>query len=75
MPLITGISHRLVALELGRVVTVGTPDEVISHPAVVASYLGTDTAAIERSGTGGVLKQASRRTKQAAAKETVGSGQ
>jgi branched-chain amino acid transport system ATP-binding protein len=60
MPLITSISHRLIALELGRVVTSGTPQEVITHPAVVASYLGTDQAAIERSGTGGVLGSAKR---------------
>ena len=67
MPLITNISHRLIALELGRVVTTGTPQEVITHPAVVASYLGTDQAAIERSGTGGVLSTQRRRaTKQAA---------
>jgi ABC-type uncharacterized transport system ATPase subunit len=55
MPLITSISHRLVALELGHVVTTGLPEEVVQHPAVVASYLGSDKAAIERSGTGGVL--------------------
>jgi ABC-type branched-subunit amino acid transport system ATPase component/predicted MFS family arabinose efflux permease len=66
MPLITSISHRLVALELGRVVTTGTPNEVITHPAVVASYLGTDQAAIERSGTGGVLSKAQKRVKASA---------
>ena len=49
MPLITSISHRLIALELGHVVTAGLPDEVVRHPAVVASYLGTDERAIQRS--------------------------
>ena len=40
----------MIALDLGRVVAEGTPAEVIEHPAVVASYLGTDEAAITRSG-------------------------
>ncbi len=51
MPLITGISDRMVALDLGTVVTVGTPQEVINHPKVVASYLGTDETVIARSGS------------------------
>ena len=50
MPLIQGISDRLVALELGAVVTEGTPREVIEHPQVVASYLGGSDAVINRSG-------------------------
>jgi len=50
MPLITGISDRLVALELGRVVTVGRPADVIRDPQVIASYLGGDAATINRSG-------------------------
>jgi len=51
MPLITGISDRLMALELGRVIADGTPAEVVTHPRVVASYLGSNEAAIARSGT------------------------
>ena len=50
MPLITSISDRLMALDLGRVVTTGPPDEVVRHPDVVASYLGGDEAALSRSG-------------------------
>jgi len=50
MPLITAISDRLVALELGRVVTIGRPADVIRDPQVVASYLGGDAASINRSG-------------------------
>jgi ABC-type branched-subunit amino acid transport system ATPase component/predicted MFS family arabinose efflux permease len=49
LPLLRSIADRMVALDLGRVVTEGSPAEVIEHPAVVASYLGTDTAAIDRS--------------------------
>jgi branched-chain amino acid transport system ATP-binding protein len=50
MPLILSISDRLVALDLGRVIVSGAPQDVINHPAVVEAYLGTDEAAISRSG-------------------------
>lgn len=50
MPLLSGLCDRLVALELGTVISSGVPDEVLEDPAVVASYLGTDEAAINRSG-------------------------
>jgi ABC-type branched-subunit amino acid transport system ATPase component len=38
------------ALETGRVIAVGAPDEVVRHPEVVRSYLGDDPAAMRRSG-------------------------
>jgi branched-chain amino acid transport system ATP-binding protein len=50
MPLIAAVSDEVVALELGRVIARGTPTEVLSHPRVIESYLGTDAAAIARSG-------------------------
>jgi len=50
MPLLSGLCDRLVALELGSVIAEGTPNEVLNHPAVIASYLGTDEKAIARSG-------------------------
>jgi ABC-type branched-subunit amino acid transport system ATPase component len=50
LPLLGSISDRIIALDLGRIVAEGTPAEVVEHPAVVASYLGTDEAAITRSG-------------------------
>lgn len=50
MPLITGLSDRIYALEAGRVIAVGTSDEVTRDERVIASYLGTDQAAIRRSG-------------------------
>jgi len=50
LPLLSSISDRMIALDLGRLVAEGTPTEVIEHPAVVASYLGTDDATIARSG-------------------------
>jgi ABC-type branched-subunit amino acid transport system ATPase component len=51
VPLLAGLCDRLVAMELGSVLVDGAPDQVLSHPAVVAAYLGTDAAAIQRSGT------------------------
>ncbi len=50
VPLLLGLADRLVALDLGSVVAVGPPDEVVNHPDVVRSYLGTTGAAIARSG-------------------------
>jgi branched-chain amino acid transport system ATP-binding protein len=51
MPLITGIADTMIALETGRVIAEGTPDEVIRDARVVASYLGDNEATIQRSGT------------------------
>jgi branched-chain amino acid transport system ATP-binding protein len=50
MPLITGISDEIVALELGAVVTRGTPEEVLADERVVSAYLGGDIDVIQRSG-------------------------
>ncbi len=50
MPLITGLSDQILALELGRVVLQGEPDEVLADPRVVSSYLGGDLSTIKRSG-------------------------
>ena len=49
MGLVTSVAERLVALDQGRVVAAGPPDEVLHHPEVVASYLGTGTVAVARS--------------------------
>jgi branched-chain amino acid transport system ATP-binding protein len=50
MPLITSISDEIVALELGAVVTRGTPAEVLADERVVSAYLGGDIDVIQRSG-------------------------
>jgi ABC-type branched-subunit amino acid transport system ATPase component/MFS family permease len=50
LPLLLGLADRMIALDLGRIVAEGDPHDVVNHPEVVASYLGTDAAAIDRSG-------------------------
>ncbi|MEA2274417.1 MAG: branched-chain amino acid transport system ATP-binding protein livF [Solirubrobacteraceae bacterium] len=67
MPLLSTICDTMVALELGGVIAEGSPDEVLAHPRVIESYLGTDESAINRSGARGepTKKPAS---KQSAAK-------
>jgi ABC-type branched-subunit amino acid transport system ATPase component len=37
-------------MEAGRVIAQGTPQEIRNNPLVVASYLGTDERAVNRSG-------------------------
>jgi branched-chain amino acid transport system ATP-binding protein len=49
-PLLLGLAERVVALETGRVIAEGPPADVIVHPEVVRSYLGSDQVAIQRSG-------------------------
>lgn len=52
MPMVMSISDRIYCLEAGQVIAEGDPDSVRNDPAVIASYLGTDERAIQRSGTG-----------------------
>jgi branched-chain amino acid transport system ATP-binding protein len=51
LPLITSISDRLIAMELGAVLAVGTPAEVVQDPKVLASYLAASENVIARSNT------------------------
>jgi ABC-type branched-subunit amino acid transport system ATPase component len=53
LPLLTSVSDRMIAMDLGSVIAEGDPSDVVHDPRVVASYLGTDEAAISRSGAGG----------------------
>ncbi len=50
MPLVSGVSDRIIACDLGRVVVEGDWETVRNDPHVVASYLGSTREVIERSG-------------------------
>jgi branched-chain amino acid transport system ATP-binding protein len=73
MPLIRSISDEILALETGRVLTQGAPDDVLNDHRLVAAYLGTDSAVIHRSGThveiGTAKTPRKRATKKAPAKK------
>jgi branched-chain amino acid transport system ATP-binding protein len=40
MGLVSRVSDRVLALNLGEVLTLGTPEEVQAHPGVIEAYLG-----------------------------------
>jgi ABC-type branched-subunit amino acid transport system ATPase component len=50
MPLIMSVSDHMYCLEAGVVIASGGPAAMRTDPAVIASYLGTDERAIQRSG-------------------------
>ncbi len=50
IPLIESVADRLVAMDQGRVIGDGAPAEVLALPVVATSYLGSDDAAVRRSG-------------------------
>ncbi len=50
LPLLSSVSDRMIAMDLGAVIAMGPPQEVVHDPVVVASYLGDNEAAIARSG-------------------------
>ncbi len=52
IPLIMGISDRIIAMADGNLIAEGPPDVVRTDPQVVDAYLGGSIAAIERSGAG-----------------------
>ncbi|HZU74869.1 MAG TPA: MFS transporter [Acidimicrobiales bacterium] len=49
MPLLVSVAPELIALDQGTFVVRGPADEVLEHPQVVASYLGTSEEVINRS--------------------------
>ena len=45
MSLVMGVSDKVVALEFGRRIADGTPDEVRAEPEVIRAYLGEGDSA------------------------------
>jgi ABC-type branched-subunit amino acid transport system ATPase component len=61
IPLIMGLSDRIVAMDAGVVIAAGPPEMIRTDPLVVEAYLGGSMAAIERSGaTNGSAKKTPR---------------
>jgi ABC-type branched-subunit amino acid transport system ATPase component len=57
-------ADRLVAMDQGAVIASGDPSAVLSHPAVVESYLGPDPATHHRSGDLATIKGDTHATEQ-----------
>jgi branched-chain amino acid transport system ATP-binding protein len=51
MNLITRLADRIYALDQGAVVAMGTPDEIVRHPRVVESYLGSMAQELQTGGS------------------------
>lgn len=50
MPLLLEVADRIYCLEGGRVIAEGAPEQIQHDARVIASYLGTDPVAVQRSG-------------------------
>ena len=42
MHLVNSVSDRVLALADGKVITIGKPSEVQSHPEVIKAYIGSE---------------------------------
>jgi ABC-type branched-subunit amino acid transport system ATPase component len=49
MALLMSICDRIYAMDGGRVIAEGTPQQIRSNPIVIASYLGADPTVVNRS--------------------------
>ncbi|MDG2025905.1 MAG: branched-chain amino acid ABC transporter permease/ATP-binding protein [Acidimicrobiales bacterium] len=58
MPMVMNISDRVYCLETGEIIAEGSPDEIRGNARVIASYLGTDDRAIQRSTRGATASPA-----------------
>jgi sulfate-transporting ATPase len=50
--LVRRVSDRVIALDFGQPIAAGSPDEVLSHAAVITAYLGEGEEADSKSGEG-----------------------
>ena len=56
--LVMGVSDQVVALNFGKKIAEGTPDEVRRHPEVIRAYLGDDESEGEHESEGARIDQA-----------------
>jgi branched-chain amino acid transport system ATP-binding protein len=54
MSLVSKVSDRVLAMNMGEVLAMGTPAEVQSHPGVIEAYLGSveDVSSLRRQTSG-----------------------
>ncbi len=71
MPLLLSLCDRVYCLEDGAVIAHGSPEAVREDPRVVASYLGTDVAAVARSGRRPARRRAAAARPSSLLEETV----
>ena len=48
VPLVASLSDRMMCMHLGKAISLGTPEQVLADPLVIAAYLDTDATAIDR---------------------------
>ena len=52
VPLTMSLCDRLIVMEAGRLVSIGTPRQVMEDPVAIAAYLGASATALERTDVG-----------------------
>jgi len=61
IPMIRELSDEIVCMHVGQIIARGTAETVLSDPRVIASYLGVDELALQRSGSSRPERSVARR--------------
>ena len=71
LPLVMAVCDRVIVLAAGSVIADGPPEQVRQNPAVIATYLGADERAVNRSSHGSTHRGTSRANQGTQAHESV----